>query len=170
MSCYYSYSQQFISLSCSVIDSTINFLDSQGDDCRGPKRFEEGVELAVSNPNNNPGEWIPLFYFAPVKSSDTNPKNNISIYVITSSESTDVNLRGYHTKYNVSRNHEASVSLCGPQYVTDGIQLRWLQTTSLFTQTGRQPDLWILDNVSVTYHYDNHSSEVLLKSKPNGLK
>ena len=153
-------------VSCSDINFAINFFDQPGDEveCRGPANFDEGVELAVSNPDSA-GEWIPLYYTAPA-SSRANPEHDIHIDLISS---TAVNLRGYNTSYTVSRLHAASVSLCG-QHVKDGIQLRWLQTTSF---TSRPPpddsanlrDRWTLDGVTVTLHTDETNSVSLLEEE-----
>ena len=156
------------SVSCSDINFTINFLNRPGTaDCRGPANFDEGVELAVSNPDSA-GEWIPLHYFAPAHSGATNSNHSITIEVINS---TAVYLRGYQTSYAVSRSrlHAASVSLCG-QHVRNEIQLRWLQTTSF---TSKNPpddrknlrDLWTLDGVTVTLHTDSTNSVSLLEEE-----
>ena len=50
-----------IIIAFSDINFTIDFLNQPGPDvmCRGPANFDEGVELAVSNPDRS-GEWILL--------------------------------------------------------------------------------------------------------------
>ena len=147
-------------VSCSDINFTIDFLNEsiQGRRCRGPARFNEGVELAVSNPDSA-GEWIPLYYTAPALPGVSNSFHNINIEVINT---TTVNIRGYHTSYTVSRLHAASVSLCG-QHVRDGIQFRWLQTASFKSKdppddSDHLRDLWTLDGVTVTLHTDETNS------------
>ena len=123
-----------------------------GDDCNSVDEFNEGVEFSarlLSKPN----EWIPLKYIYYRGDEDTRTDE------IHMDES---NIRGYMVEQtrlsedNSSTN--ATIDICNFN-VSDFIQFRWLQTSSV--DSGLQ-DVWILDNIKISIATSEHGNITIL--------
>lgn len=131
-----------------------------GSPCQSVARFDEGVIVAIGNWNNS-GQWIPLKYYARTATSER--RLDIKIGDIESGNITF--LRGYPVPFieNVTVLNE-SIQICNEDILRrDGVQVRWLQTASIYTEENVFKDTWTLDDVSVILHLNETYSEVLLE-------
>lgn len=116
--------------------------------------------MSIGNWDND-GKWIPLLYAANLL--DRSPENlGIDISVTVMNEST-VKLRGYDVPYFIQNDGHFYFSVCNNALLRTGLQIRWLQTTSLYVQTnGYVPrDIVALKDVSVVLYTNEENSVVL---------
>ncbi len=128
-------------------------LDLKPSDCEFQKLFDEGVEISVGNWEKN-GEWIPLIYVIE-NSIRSLSMHNINIVPIDTKPSNYISIRGYTVPVYMQNSSSPlliNISVCGEDIVRNGVQFRWLQTTSLYVQkSGYQiRDAWTMKDVSTT--------------------
>ncbi len=97
--------------------------------CDKIKKVEEGIEVSLGNWNRD-GNWIPLAYHNRV--STNNPTFRIRDYDVP--------------YYNDGEVQSFKMSVCGDDYLRDGLQIRWLQYVIL---KNKDVDVVTLDNVSI---------------------
>ncbi len=91
----------------------------------------EGIEVSLGNWDRD-GTWIPLVYHNRLPTNDPT-----------------IRIRDYDVPYyNCSGVQSFRISVCGDDYLRDGLQIRWLQYVS-FTHD-RKRDVVTLDNVSIS--------------------
>ncbi len=143
---------------CRDIDFNLDLLE--GEECRGPNSFDEGVELAIRIGR----DWIPLQYITP--SLPSNQARHPSIPLMLNDPF--VAIRGNYlveTANNIE--DKLQVSVCG-SLLTRKVQLRWMQTAvsnsqDPTTDPDNWRDLWTLDNVTVVLHVNETYNETLIK-------
>ncbi len=106
-------------------------LDLTPDGCNRVNTKNEGIEVSLGNWNRD-GTWIPLVYH--------NKLNGRTVQKI----------RDYDVPYyNCSQVQSFRISVCGDDYLRDGLQIRWLQQVT-FSTTDKKRDVITLDNVSIS--------------------
>ncbi len=76
----------------------------------------EGIEVSLGNWDRD-GHWIPLVYYARLPTNDP--------YMIR--------IRDYDVPYNTFTGVQSfKISVCGDDYLRDGLQIRWLQHVFLY--------------------------------------
>ena len=123
-------------------------LNLQPEHCDFLKFFDEGVEVSVGNWDNN-GQWIPLMYF-------TNSLNRSTHDIkVGESDGAKVKIRGYTVPFLVQNTTDplrVNLTVCGESVVRRGLQIRWLQTTSLYVATSYEvKDTWTLNAVYTSF-------------------
>ncbi|XP_064406818.1 adhesion G-protein coupled receptor G2-like isoform X2 [Halichondria panicea] len=118
-------------------------LDLAPDGCDKIDVINEGIEVSLGNWDRD-GDWIPLAYHTRLSTNDP-----------------PLQVRDYDVPYyNCSGVHSFKISVCGDDYLRDGLQIRWLQQVNLVPNTLR--DVVTLDNVSISLIV-NETSISLLK-------
>ncbi len=103
---------------------------------------KEGIEVSLGNWDRD-GTWIPLVYH---DRSTNNPST--------------IQIRDYDVPYNTSPGVQSfRISVCGDDYLRDGLQIRWLQY--VFFKHDRKRDVVILDNVSISLIVNETSISLL---------
>ncbi len=103
---------------------------------------DEGIEVSLGNWDRD-GTWIPLAYYF------TKPTNDRTIRI-----------RDYDVPYDTFTGVESfKISVCGDDYLRDGLQIRWLQ--QVFLYTGIKRDVVTLDNVSINLIVNETSISLL---------
>ena len=92
----------------------------------------EGIEVSLGNWDRD-GDWIPLAYHDHQLYTN-NPTFRIRDYDVPYYNSTEV--------------QSFKISVCGDDYLRDGLQIRWLQQVNFYTNFKR--DKVTLDNVSIS--------------------
>ncbi len=107
----------------------------------------EGVEVSLSNWDRD-GTWIILVYHTRLSNNGSKIQK----------------IRDYDdVSYNCSGVQSFKISVCGDDYLRDGLQIRWLQQVS-FNQ-GIKRDVVTLDNVSISLIVSNETSIILLEDR-----
>ena len=118
-------------------------LDMTPDGCNEIERYNEGIEVLLGNWDRD-GNWIPLAYHDH-KLYTNNPTFRIRDYDVPYYNSTEV--------------QSFKISVCGDDYLRDGLQIRWLQ--HVFLDTGIKRDVMTLDNVSISLIVNETSISLL---------
>ena len=104
--------------------------------------------MSVGNWDNN-GQWIPLMYFT---NSLNRSAHDIKVGEING---TKVKIRGYTVPFlvqNTTNPLRVNLTVCGESVVRRGLQIRWLQTTSLYVATSYEvKDAWTLNAVYTSF-------------------
>ncbi|XP_064406830.1 adhesion G protein-coupled receptor L3-like isoform X2 [Halichondria panicea] len=118
-------------------------LDLAPDGCDEIERNNEGIEVSLGNWDRD-GDWIPLAYHDH-KLYTNNPTFRI---------------RDYDVPYNNCTGVQSfKISVCGDDYLRDGLQIRWLQQVFLYPNIMR--DVVTLDNVSISLIVNETSTSLL---------
>ncbi|XP_064406870.1 adhesion G protein-coupled receptor L3-like isoform X2 [Halichondria panicea] len=118
-------------------------LDLTPDDCDKIDRHNEGIEVSLGNWDRD-GDWIPLAY------------HDHQLYTNNPS----FRIRDYDVPYyNCSEVESFKISVCGDDYLRDGLQIRWLQY--VYLKTGVKRDTVTLDNVSISLIVNETSISLL---------
>ncbi len=112
--------------------------------CDKVDNVEEGIEVSIGNWDRG-GTWIPLAYHNRFSTNDST-----------------VRIRDYDVPYyNDSGVQSFKMSVCGDDYLRDGLQIRWLQYVDSFFNKAR--DVVTLDNVSISLIVSNETSISILE-------
>ncbi len=123
-------------------------------DCESRKSFDEGVEISVGNLDND-GQWIPLLYVTQDLIERSKAIQDINIVPMDFNISSYISIRGYNVPILQQTGNSTSyinISVCGDDILRNGVQFRWLQTTSLFVQPTQYEvrDAWTMRDVYTT--------------------
>ncbi len=122
-------------------------LDLTPDRCNKiDERKSEGIEVSLGNWNRD-GNWIPLAYHDRFSTNDHT-----------------IRIRDYDVPYyNDSGVQTFKISVCGDDYLRDGLQIRWLQQVTLTNKTNkkRERDVVTLNNVSISLIVNETSISLL---------
>ncbi len=117
-------------------------LDLTPDGCDEIESSNEGIEVSLGNWDRD-GDWIPLVY-----------------HNILPTNGPTIRIRDYEVPYyNCSGVQSFKISVCGDDYLRDGLQIRWLQ--QVFLYTGIKRDVVTLDNVSISLIVNETSISLL---------
>ncbi len=117
-------------------------LDLAPDGCKMIDNVEEGIEVSLGNWDRG-GTWIPVAYHDRF-STDT------------------IRIRDYDVPYYYHSGVQSfEMSVCGDDYLRDGLQIRWLQ--QVIFNTNKKRDVVTLDNVSISLIVSNETSISLLE-------
>ncbi|XP_064406825.1 uncharacterized protein LOC135351685 isoform X2 [Halichondria panicea] len=118
-------------------------LDLTPDGCDPIDNNNEGIEVSLGNWDRD-GTWIPLAY------------HNI----LFTNNPSKIRIRDYDVPYyNCSGVQSFRISVCGDDYLRDGLQIRWLQYVNL--KTDKKRDVVTLDNVSISLIVNETSISLL---------
>ncbi len=110
--------------------------------CNRVNNNNEGIEVSLGNWDRD-GTWIPLVYHTRLPTNDPT-----------------IRIRDYDVPYySCSGVQSFRISVCGDNYLGDGLQIRWLQQISSFTDKKR--DVVTLDNVSISLIVNETSISLL---------
>ncbi len=116
--------------------------------CDMIERSNEGIEVSLGNWNRD-GNWIPLAY------------HDHKLYT----NNPTVRIRDYDVHYyNDSGSQTFKISVCGDDYLRDGLQIRWLQYVFLLADE-MKGDVVTLDNVSISLIVSNETIISLLEDR-----
>ena len=117
-------------------------LDLAPDGCDKIDVINEGIEVSLGNWNRD-GTWIPLVYHTTLPTNDPT-----------------IRIRDYDVPYYTCSGVQSfRISVCGDDYLRDGLQIRWLQ--QVFLYTGIKRDVVTLDNVSISLIVNETSISLL---------
>ncbi len=118
-------------------------LDLAPDDCdKIKKNKKEGIEVSLGNWDRD-GTWIPLVYHDRSTNDHT------------------IRIRDYDVpSYTFTGVESFRISVCGDDYLRDGLQIRWLQYVNLKNK-GDKKDVVTLDNVSINLIMNETSISLL---------
>ncbi len=120
-------------------------LDLAPDGCNRANTKKEGIEVSLGNWDRD-GDWIPLVYH-----------NNI----ILPTNDLPLQVRNYDVPYYTCSGVQSfRISVCGDDYLRDGLQIRWLQQVT-FSTTDKKRDVMTLDNVSISLIVNETSISLL---------
>ncbi len=118
-------------------------LDLTPDGCdKIDAKKSEGIEVSLGNWNGD-GNWIPLAYHDRFSTNDHT-----------------IRIRDYDVPYYYHSGVQSfKISVCGDDYLRDGLQIRWLQQVIL--NTDKKRDVVTLNNVSISLIVNETSISLL---------
>ena len=122
------------------------FFLPNNNDCNIPDGFNEGVEFSI---RFNGTAWIPIAFFVPANAANRVSSLNIG-------DPDDLVLRGYAVDVRrVSDDGTVdppfSVHICDFGEQVTSVQFRWLQSSHLSISMLIMRDVWIIDDIKVSY-------------------
>ena len=142
--------------------SFVFFLPNDND-CNIPDGFNEGVEFSI---RFNGIAWIPIAFLVPINAAEPIDRLNIG-------DPDDLVIRGYAVDVRrVSDDGTVdppfSVQICDFNEQVTSVQLRWLQSSHLSLNNSMLRDVWIIDDVEVSY--ENGARFDLLRDSFSGVE
>ena len=107
------------------------------------------------------GHWIPLQYVAFKQGTKIRLDNNVGPL---NQDAHTVGIRGYSVPYQIHNQNNrvnplsVNLSVCGG-VLQDGLQFRWLQTTTL--KNNKPRDVVALDDVFISLAFGNNTTKLL---------
>ena len=129
------------------------------------ENYYEGIEVSMGNWDRD-SHWIPLHFFA----GNYDHSTRVSFGPININDSTVV-IRGYDVPYTFQNSNQplsVNWSVCGEMFIRDGLQFRWLQTTSI-NQRVIIRDCVTIDDLSISLaHKDQTTVSLVSEDFKNG--
>ena len=123
---------------------------SSSSSCGSLSGADKGVEVAIRGESDGLEQWIPLLYFP----ASLDRQEEIYIGDISHTPSDTFTIRGYNVPAEIFQpRHKACIEICdGPNFESDFLQYRWLQTARFIRSGSFIPkDVWRLDYVNVAF-------------------